>query len=60
MAGLPFFIVTLTALGSSRFARHFTQYMLAIFLFTSFQKYYYLLRQPSGEQEFTYENERGK
>ena len=30
IAGLPFFMVTLTALGSSRLARHLTQYMLAI------------------------------
>jgi len=30
IAGFPFFMVTLTALGSSLFARHFTQYMLAI------------------------------
>lgn len=34
IAGFPFFIVTFTALGSSLFARHFTQYMLAIILFT--------------------------
>lgn len=33
IAGLPFFIVTFTALGSSRFARHFTQYMVAIVSF---------------------------
>lgn len=30
IAGLPFFIVTGVALGSSRFARHLTQYISAI------------------------------
>ena len=30
-AGFPFFMVTPTAFGSSFFARHLTQYMLAIF-----------------------------
>jgi hypothetical protein len=28
---LPFFMVTLVAFGSSRFARHFTQYIVAIY-----------------------------
>jgi len=40
IAGFPFFIVTLTALGSSLLARHLTQYILAIIVFTSSQKYY--------------------
>jgi len=31
-AGFPFFMVTRCAFGSSLFSRHFTQYMLAIFV----------------------------
>ncbi len=38
IAGLPFFNVTGTAVGSSRFARHLTQYMLDIFLSPPFTK----------------------
>ena len=34
IAGLPFFMVTLTALGSSLLVRHLTQYMDAINLFS--------------------------
>lgn len=37
IAGLPFFMVTATASGSSLFARHFTQYILAIISVTPFQ-----------------------
>jgi hypothetical protein len=39
-AGLPFFIVTLSGLETSFFARHFTQYIDAIIFFTSFLKIY--------------------
>lgn len=43
IAGFPFFIVTFTAAGSSLFARHFTQYMLAIIFFTSPRRYNFIL-----------------
>jgi len=36
MAGLPFFMVTLVAFGSSLLARHLTQYISAIFSPPSF------------------------
>lgn len=35
IAGLPFFIVTASAFGSSRFARHLTQYISAMDKVTS-------------------------
>jgi len=38
IAGLPFFSVTGTAFGSSCFALHFTQYIVAIICFTPFHQ----------------------
>ena len=42
IAGLPFLSVTGTAFGSSLFSRHFTQYIVAIILFTPLRFYIYM------------------